>query len=78
MDHPILSWAPFTQADVDSINPLPSTEQHINLYPTRECFLLAEERTEVLDRADFDESTIRDIFNRTYKDCVISRSRSGT
>ena len=78
MEHPILSWAPFTQADVDSINPLPSTEHHINLYPTRKCFLLAQERTEVLNRAGFDDRAIEDIFNRTYKDCVIDRSRGGT
>jgi hypothetical protein len=78
MDHPILSWAPFTQADVDSLNPLPSTEQHINLYPIRECYLLAQERTEELDLSEYYDRTIRDIFNKTYKDCVIARSRWGT
>jgi hypothetical protein len=77
MDHPILSWAPITQDDVDSLNPLSSPEKHINLYPTRECFVLARERTEFLDLSEFDARTIRDIFNQTYSDCMIARSRWG-
>ena len=77
MDHPILSWAPITQADVDAVNPLSPPVQHINLYPTRECFTLAQERTEFLDLSEYDDRTIRDMFNKTYRDCVTARARWG-
>ena len=77
IDHPILSWAPITQAEVDSVNPFSTPEHHMNLYPTRECFELAKERTDFLDQSDFDDRTLLTVFNGSYSDCVRAKDRWG-
>jgi hypothetical protein len=75
LDHPILSWAPFTQTDIDSLNPVFVPEQRSNRYSVRNCYTLAQERTDVLDRREFNDDDLAIIFDKVYTGCVTDEAR---
>ncbi len=78
MDHPILSWAPFTQADIDKLNPLANaTSATISRYSNTSCRTQAEQRTEYLDSDQYGEDDIADIFDRIYRACVADEKKYG-
>ena len=66
-DHPILSWLPLDKWGVVGSDRAPARTVQ---FPDRECFGLAQERTEYLDRSEYDDADLRKIFALTYQDCV--------
>jgi len=74
MDHPILSWAPFTQADIDRLNPL-SEVRSADHYPDQRCRTIADQRTEYRDQ--YAESNITDIYIRIYRTCLEDEKKYG-
>ena len=78
MDHPILSWAPFTQADIDKLNPLANaTSATISRYSNTSCRTQAEQRTIYLDSDQYGEGDIADIFARIYRACAADEKKYG-
>jgi hypothetical protein len=78
MDHPILSWAPFTQADIDKLNPLAkATPATVGRYSNKACRTQAEQRTEYLDLDQYGEDDIANIFSRNYYTCVADEKKYG-
>lgn len=69
MDHPVLSWLPLDKwGVVGSAAPAASGPSY--QFPDRACFNLAAERTQFLDRSEFDDADLRKIFTLTYQNCV--------
>ena len=76
LDHPILSWAPFSQADLDRLDPLSTSHPVVQRYVDPECKQLAHERTEYLDRNEYSDDELADLFKRNYHQCIAAKSPS--
>lgn len=69
MDHPILSWLPLDEWGIvgngteNAINP---TSQ----FPNNECFKVARERIEFLDKTELSDVDLHKIFALNYQECV--------
>lgn len=67
MDHPILSWLPLDKWGLVEGGSAPTRTAQ---FPDKDCFGLARERTEYLDKSEYDDADLRKIFALTYQDCV--------
>lgn len=74
MDHPITSWLPVDASFLGPSGTYESQAPEQQSYPDSKCFRLARERTNVLDGEGFDQGTLREMFDRTYRSCVESES----
>jgi hypothetical protein len=73
MDDPILSWLPLDQwGAVSGSGPrFTSVDPRLS---DKDCYVLAQERTEFLDRSEFDDADLRKIFTLNYRACVKAKN----
>lgn len=72
MDHPVLSWLPLDHWGVVAQRDVSQTHVTSAEFPDRDCFEIAQERTEVLNPSQFDAATLRTIFADIYRNCTAS------
>lgn len=78
LDDPILSWAPFTQSDLNRLDPLASPALVQKRFPDEDCRQLARERTQVLSGEEFDDGALATIFADNYRRCIADKIRYGS